>query len=82
MPSKYDIIISNPPFHVGRADLPELGRAFIAAAARALNPGGRFWMVANRHLAYEQAMAQHFSDVRTLVVRDGFKVIEASGARA
>ena len=82
VPSKYDIIISNPPFHVGRADLPELGRAFIAAAARALNPGGRFWMVANRHLAYEQAMAQHFSDVRTLVVRDGFKVIEASGARA
>lgn len=80
--SKYDVIISNPPFHVGRADLPELGRAFIAAAALALNPGGRFWMVANRHLAYEQAMARHFSGIRTLVVRDGFKVIEASGARA
>lgn len=82
LPSRYDAIISNPPFHVGRADVPELGRAFIAAAAGALNPAGRFWMVANRHLAYEQAMAQHFSGVRTVVVRDGFKVIEASGARA
>lgn len=82
LPQRYDVIVSNPPFHVGRADLPELGRAFIAAAAAALNPAGTFWMVANRHLAYEQAMAQHFSRVRTVAVRDGFKVIEASGARA
>lgn len=82
LPSRYDLIISNPPFHVGRADLPELGRAFIATAAGALNPGGRFWMVANRRLAYEQAMAQHFPDIRAVVVRDGFKVIEARKARA
>ncbi|MFT3807036.1 class I SAM-dependent methyltransferase [Arenimonas sp.] len=80
--SRYDIIVSNPPFHVGRADLPELGRAFIMAAANALNPGGRLWMVANRHLAYEQTLAQHFADVRTVVVRDGFKVIEANKAGA
>ena len=82
LPSRYDVVVSNPPFHVGRADLPELGRAFIAAAAGGLNPGGCFWMVANKHLAYEQAMAQHFSGIRTVAVRDGFKVIEARKAHA
>ncbi|HET7359105.1 MAG TPA: methyltransferase, partial [Rhodanobacteraceae bacterium] len=28
LPQRYDAIVSNPPFHQGRADLPELGRAF------------------------------------------------------
>jgi 16S rRNA (guanine1207-N2)-methyltransferase len=77
LPARYDVIVSNPPFHAGRADLPELGRAFILAAAAALRPGGRFWLVANRHLAYEATLAQHFAQVRTVAMRDGFKVIEA-----
>jgi 16S rRNA (guanine1207-N2)-methyltransferase len=73
----YDFIVSNPPFHEGRADRPELGRAFIAAAAAALRAGGRFYMVANRHLPYEAALAQAFAQVRTLADEGGFKVIEA-----
>lgn len=73
----YDAIISNPPFHQGRADLPELGQAFIQAAAGGLLPDGCLWMVANRHLPYEATLARHFGEVRKIVERDGFKVIEA-----
>jgi 16S rRNA (guanine1207-N2)-methyltransferase len=73
----YDVIVANPPFHQGRADDPDLGRAFIAAAANALRPGGRFWLVANRHLAYEQALSRGFARVRTVREQEGFKVIEA-----
>lgn len=73
----YDVVVSNPPFHQGRADDPDLGRAFIAAAAKALRPGGRFWLVANRHLAYERALAGGFAGVREVVEAEGFKVIEA-----
>lgn len=82
LPRRYDAIVSNPPFHQGRADEPQLGRAFIAAAAAALEPDGHLWIVANRHLAYEATLAAHFADLRVVVVRDGFKVIEASGVRA
>ncbi len=77
----YDFIVSNPPFHQGRADAPELGRAFIAAAADALVDNGSLWLVANRHLAYETILAARFASVRTLVQRDGFKVIEAGAKR-
>jgi len=77
LPRQYDAIISNPPFHQGHADLPQLGRAFIAAAAKALDRGGAFWMVANRHLAYEDTLREHFAHARIHVERDGFKVIEA-----
>jgi 16S rRNA (guanine1207-N2)-methyltransferase len=78
VPGRYDAIVSNPPFHQGRADAPDLGRAFIAAAARALRPGGVFWMVANRHLPYEAALARSFDHrVRCVVERGGYKVFEA-----
>lgn len=74
---RYDAIVSNPPFHQGRADQPELGRAFIEAAGAALHADGVFWLVANRHLAYEATLAARFDTARVVEVRDGFKVIEA-----
>lgn len=77
----YDFIVSNPPFHQGRADAPELGRAFIAAAANALTPAGRLFLVANRHLSYEKVLDAHFGCVKTLVQRNGFKVIAATAKR-
>ena len=56
---------------------PDLGRAFIAAAAVALNPGGRLWLVANRHLPYEEALGSGFGQVRTVAQEGGFKIVEA-----
>ena len=82
LPHRYDAIVSNPPFHQGRADLPELGRAFIAAAASALEPHGSFWLVANRHLPYEALLAARFASVHERALASGFKVYEARGPRA
>ena len=81
LPQRYDAIVSNPPFHQGRADMPELGRAFITSAAEALRADGRLLIVANRHLAYETLLQSRFNEVRAVVVRDGFKVIAARGVK-
>ena len=81
IPGSYDFIVSNPPFHQGKAGQPQLGRAFIAAAADALAPEGSLWLVANRHLPYEAELASRFTRVRTVRDEQGFKVIQASGAR-
>ncbi len=82
LPKAYDFVVSNPPFHQGRADEPALGQAFIAAAAAALRPGGRLLLVANRHLPYEVTLARAFGAVRVLLEQDGFKVIIATKADA
>ncbi|CAM3074318.1 class I SAM-dependent methyltransferase [Paracoccus nototheniae] len=73
-------VIMNPPFHEGRQADPRLGAAFIATAARILTGAGRLWMVANRHLPYEQVLAQHFGQVHEIAGDTRFKVIEASAA--
>jgi 16S rRNA (guanine1207-N2)-methyltransferase len=82
LPQRYDAIVSNPPFHQGRADLPELGRAFITSAADALPADGRLLIVANLHLPYEALLQSRFREVRAIVVHDGFKVMAARGVVA
>lgn len=78
----YDVIVTNPPFHAQRGiDRPDIGRRFIAVAAEALQPGGRLWLVANRHLPYESVLTGIFDSVRTIVQAHGYKIIEAVRSR-
>lgn len=78
LPEQYDVIVTNPPFHAqGNADRPDIGRRFIAVAAESLKPGGRLWLVANRHLPYEAVLDASFGSVRIVAQHDGFKIVEA-----
>ena len=74
----YDVVVSNPPFHTSRAGDPDLGRGFIATAARILTPRGTFYMVANRHLPYEAELDAKFARVEELSGSDAFKVFKAT----
>jgi 16S rRNA (guanine1207-N2)-methyltransferase len=76
-----DIVVTNPPFHQGRAAQPALGAAFIAAAAQMLNPGGALWLVANRHLPYEAALALSFRAVEEIGGTGAFKLFRATGPK-
>ena len=75
--NRYDFILMNPPFHVGRADAAGLGQAFIQAASRALKPHGSLYMVANRHLPYEATVAACFKQYEIIEDSGGYKVIRA-----
>lgn len=77
-PEKLDAVVMNPPFHKGRAADPTLGQAFVSAAAGALVAGGNLWMVANRHLPYEQTLQRHFAKVLDLGGDNRFKLFHAS----
>ncbi|HKV14601.1 MAG TPA: class I SAM-dependent methyltransferase [Reyranella sp.] len=76
-PATYDAIVCNPPFHTGRAATPALGQKLIEAAARALEPGGLFCMVANRGLPYEAVLRSHFASFETLADNNKFRVTRA-----
>jgi len=73
----YDVIVMNPPFHQGKAADPAIGNAMIRAASAAMRPHGRLWLVANRGLPYEPALAAGFKQSGELL-RDGkFKILWA-----
>ncbi|MFN4226042.1 MAG: class I SAM-dependent methyltransferase [Hyphomonas sp.] len=74
-PATYDFAVMNPPFHTGRADNNELGRSFIRAAAATLRNGGSLWMVANRHLPYEDELSRCFKSHELVEDEDGYKII-------
>lgn len=75
---KVDTVVMNPPFHVGRATEPQIGQAFIAAAARLLTPQGHLWMVANRHLPYEAELKTQFIQVDEIGGDGRFKLFHAA----
>ena len=76
-PSDLDFVVMNPPFHDGGTEDRDLGVAFVRAAAGMLRKGGVCWLVANRHLPYEAALAEAFSAVAVRGDGGGYKVIEA-----
>jgi len=74
-----DFVIMNPPFHQGRDARPQLGIAFIRAAAAMLKSSGQLWMVANRHLPYETALSACFRTHTEMPGLPGFKLLHAVG---
>lgn len=74
---KLDFIIMNPPFHDTESEDHGIGKKFIITAAKHLRPGGRLYMVANRHLPYEKTLSDNFKTFDKIADKNGFKIIVA-----
>lgn len=57
---KYDVILSNPPFHAGRNTDYDAVNRLISQAKQHLNTGGELRIVANRHLPYPDLLDNYF----------------------
>lgn len=79
--SPVDHVVTNPPFHQGRAADPSLGQAFIRAAAAMLKPKGDLWLVANRHLPYEKTLKDAFRTVELHAENPSFKIFHATSPK-
>lgn len=76
--SPYDFIVSNPPFHQGgKADRTDVGQGFIRSASRGLRSGGTLYLVANRHMPYEDTLKECFGSFDMLADEGGYKVLKA-----
>jgi 16S rRNA (guanine1207-N2)-methyltransferase len=74
---RFDVVVTNPPFHLEKGTNLAIPAQFIRDAARVLAPGGRLYLVANRTLPYERWLADAFGSFE--IARDGreFKVLTA-----
>ncbi len=53
-----DLVVCNPPFHVGAAVVTTAADRLFAAAARVLRPGGELWTVYNSALRYKPVLGR------------------------
>jgi 16S rRNA (guanine1207-N2)-methyltransferase len=74
--SKFDLIVSNPPFHKEFDVNTNVAHRIMRDARTRLRPGGRLIIVANAFLKYEDVMAQHLTKSRVIARNNRFIVIE------
>ncbi|WP_342322310.1 16S rRNA (guanine(1207)-N(2))-methyltransferase RsmC [Kosakonia sp. BYX6] len=71
---RFDMIISNPPFHDGLQTSLEAAQTLIRGAVRHLNSGGELRIVANAFLPYPDVLDQVFGFHEVLAQTGRFKV--------
>ncbi|WP_239952977.1 16S rRNA (guanine(1207)-N(2))-methyltransferase RsmC [Pantoea sp. Z09] len=82
---RFDLILSNPPFHEGRETSLDAAQTLIRGAVKHLNTGGELRIVANAFLPYPQVLDETFGSHDVLAQNGRFKVYRAvygRGARA
>jgi len=75
---RFTLVVTNPPFHLGRATSPAVAEAFIHQAYEALKPRGRLVVVANRFLPYDRLMDRVFGSVVTLARTGRYHVLRSN----
>ena len=78
---RFDLVVTNPPFHLGGIHTTEIAKRFIREAAQVLRPRGRFYLVANRFLKYEPTLQACFHSVEEVGGNTRYKVLLATDAR-
>ncbi|MGP3590347.1 16S rRNA (guanine(1207)-N(2))-methyltransferase RsmC [Vagococcus sp. WN89Y] len=71
---RFDMIISNPPFHDGMQTSLEAAQTLIRGAVRHLNSGGELRIVANAFLPYPDVLDQTFGFHEVIAQTGRFKV--------
>jgi 16S rRNA (guanine1207-N2)-methyltransferase len=73
---RYHLVVTNPPFHVGKPVDHEAAHAFIEHARYVLSPGGRLLLVANRFIRYDRFMRAQYGRVECLAETGRYHVLE------
>lgn len=75
---KFDVIVSNPPFHQAQDIDYGPARRLIRDAVRCLMPKGQLFIVANSFLPYRAPLEEVFRQVDVLVDNGRYRVYQAS----
>nr|WP_231709401.1 methyltransferase [Arthrobacter sp. zg-Y895] len=72
--SSEELVVLNPPFHIGAAVHAGIALKLFADAGRVLQPGGELWTVWNSHLLYRPALTRLVGPTREVARNPKFTV--------
>jgi 16S rRNA (guanine1207-N2)-methyltransferase len=70
----WDAVVTNPPFHRGKAEDPGMIVGLVRGTGRVLTPGGSLVLVTHRRLRLEDELRRAFRRVEILAERGTFRV--------
>ena len=74
---RYDLVVTNPPFHNGKEVDYRMADAFIRGSWEVLNPGGELLLVANRFIRYDRLMREVFASVHMAAETGRYQIFQA-----
>ncbi|MDX1461395.1 MAG: class I SAM-dependent methyltransferase, partial [Xanthomonadales bacterium] len=74
---RFDLIVSNPPFHQGVDTRQRMGMTLLGPARNFLNPRGQLLVVVNRHLPYPAWIQEQFAHSHEFLSNRRFRVLRA-----
>lgn len=75
---RFDMIVTNPPFHVRHQSVVNLSPALLAPVRNFLQPGGQLLLVANRHLPYRRWLDETFGNHAVIAGDQRFHILKAT----
>lgn len=74
---RFELIVSNPPFHAGHRQRSDLGSGVFDGVADVLAPGGRLVLVVNRHLPWRDWLDRTFGGHEVIAADRRYQVLRA-----
>lgn len=78
---RFDMIVTNPPFHEGKGTTNNLGEEWLDRCKDLLSGRGKILLVANMFLPYNRWGRERFDTVEELEREDGFVLYSMSGPK-
>jgi 16S rRNA G1207 methylase RsmC len=75
---KFDLIVSNPPFHFEHDINIQIPIALLRSSHRCLKHGGNLQIVSNKHLNYPVHLKSLFSSISVIAENDKFRVYQCT----
>jgi len=75
---KFDLIVTNPPFHKGIDTDYSFIEKFAEGAKNHLNTGGEVYVVANSFLSYKEILERHIGPTEIITDTDKFRIFKTT----
>jgi 16S rRNA (guanine1207-N2)-methyltransferase len=72
---KYNLILSNPPFHAGFGVNYQIAQTMIKQSFQSLHPGGKLIIVSNRFIRYKDIIKDVFGNVSILKESEKYHIL-------
>ena len=78
---KYELVLTNPPFHTGKNINYSMANVFIDQGQQVLTENGLLFLVANKFIRYDRIMKEFFQEVSVIVETNRYHLLLGKNKR-